>query len=190
MQNNQEIFKNVIGYEGLYKVSNYGNVLSIKRHRKNGQLVPEKIKAVNDNGYGYKTVNLYKNGKSKTEYIHRLIVESFISEIPKEMQVNHINGIKSDNILTNLEIVTRSENILHARETGLIKNQFGKKFKSNKSGYSNISIKQDKGKSYFVVCIRAVGKRFEKRFKDLYEAIVIHNQYMREIGKPNLIHSI
>lgn len=190
MKNQEEIFKDVVGYEGLYKVSNYGNVLSIKRYKKNGQLVPEKIKSKLYDGKGYYTVSLWKENKEKHLYIHRLVAESFINTIPSDMQVNHIDGIKTNNQLDNLEIVSRSENILHAHRTGLIKSQFGKKVKRSKTGYSNICIKQDKAKSYFVVCIRTKEKRFERRFSDLYEAIVIHNQYMREIGKPNLIHSI
>ena len=191
MQNNQqEIFKDVIGYEGLYQVSNFGNVISLERFKTNGQKVPFKYKSQNDDGQGYRIVNLWKNNKGKTLYAHRLVLESFIGNIPKDMQVNHINGIKQDNTLENLEIVTRSENIKHAFRTGLIKDQLGKKVLTNKSGYSNISIKQDKGKSYFVVCIRMFGKRFERRFKELFDALVIHNQYMREIGRSDLIHNL
>ena len=191
MQNNQEIFKDVIGYEGMYQVSNLGNVKSLERYNEKLKCyIKEKDKNKSIDTSGYYAVSLWKNNIGKSARVHRIVAESFIGEIPQDMQVNHIDGVKTNNNLTNLEIVTRSENILHAYRTGLIKNQFGKKVKTNKSGYTNISIKQDKGKSYFVVCIRAFGKRFEKRFKDLYEAIVIHNQYMRENGKPNLIHNI
>lgn len=190
MKHNQEIFKDVVGYESMYQVSNLGTVISLERTKYKNQYVKSKTKSINDNGYGYKTVNLWKDNKGKTFYVHRLIVEAFIGEIPKDMQVNHINGVKSDNFLSNLEIVTRSENILHAHKNGLTKDMFGQKVKRSKTGYSNICIKQDKAKSYFVVCIRTKEKRFERRFSDLYEAIVIHNQYMREIGKPNLIHTL
>jgi hypothetical protein len=181
MNNQKEIFKDVIGYEGLYQVSNFGNVISLNTL---------KYKSISDNGTGYKKVNLWKYNKGKNLYVHRLVVESFISSIPKDMQVNHINGIKEDNRLDNLEIVTRSENIKHAFRTGLSKSQIGNYIATNKSGYSNISIKQDKGKSYFVVCIRMFGKRFERRFKELFDAVVIHNQYMREIGRSDLIHNL
>ena len=189
-QNQNEIFKDIIGYEGLYKISNLGVVISLERIKYKNQIAPFKIKAINDNGNGYKIVNLWKNNKGRTFYVHRLVCESFIGQIPKDMQVNHINGIKEDNRLSNLEIITVSENAIHARKLGLVKPQFGKINSNNKSGYSNISTKQIKSGSCFVVCIRTENKRFEKRFKDLYEAIVIHNQYMRSIGKSHLIHKI
>lgn len=190
MKNQTKIFKDIKGYEGLYQVNQLGEVLSLQRYKPNGQIVKEKIKAQGDNGNGYKFVNLYKNGISKNFYVHRLVASAFISDIPKDMDINHINGIKKDNKLSNLEIVTRSENIRHAFKTELRKSPLGKHCSRSKSGYSNISIKQSRGKSFFTVCIRADGKRFEKRFSDLNEALVIHNQYMREINKPHLIHFI
>jgi len=51
--------------------------------------------------------------------VHRVVVETFIGEIPKDMEVNHIDGVKSNNELSNLEVVTRSENQKHAHKTGL-----------------------------------------------------------------------
>lgn len=186
----QEIYKDVLGYEGLYQVSNFGNVLSLKRYRPNGQIIQKKDKSKRNDGKGYYTVSLWKNNIEKNIYIHRLVIEAFVSKIPAKMEVNHIDGIKTNNNLSNLEIVTRSGNIQHAYKTGLIREKLGEKKKNNNSGYSNICIKKDNGINYFQVCIRAFGRRFERRYKDLYEAIVIHNQYMREIGKEHLVHSI
>lgn len=190
MKNQTKIFKDIKGYEGLYQVNQLGEVLSLQRYKPNGQIVKEKIKVQSDNGNGYKTISLWKNGAGVAVYVHRLVASTFISDIPKGMDINHINGIKEDNNLSNLEIVTRSENIRHAFKTELRKSPLGKHCSRSKSGYSNISIKQSRGKSFFTVCIRADGKRFERRFSDLNEALVIHNQYMRETNKPHLIHSI
>jgi hypothetical protein len=100
-----EVWKDIKGYEGLYQISNLGNVKSIYRYKK--KLKPYK----NKNGYYY--VNLYKNNQLKHLYIHRLVAENFISNFEKKSFVNHKNGIKTDNRVFNLEWCTRSENELH-----------------------------------------------------------------------------
>lgn len=101
-----ENWKDIDGYEGLYQISDTGNVKRTKSGRilKNGT-----------HTCGYLQVNLYKDGKPTTISIHRLVAAAFISsDNLDEVQVNHINGIKTDNTLANLEWVTRSENINHA----------------------------------------------------------------------------
>lgn len=71
---------------------------------------------------GYEAVNLIDLcNRRKTYNVHRLVAETFLGKIPTNMQVNHINGNKFDNRLENLEIVTPSENSLHAFRTGLAK---------------------------------------------------------------------
>ncbi len=105
----QEIWENVINYEGLYKISNLGNVYSCKQ-KKNLKL---------RNSYGYKYVILYKNNVPKSFRVHRLVGMSFIPNPHNKPQINHKNGIKNDNNVENLEWVTMSENRKHAYDTGL-----------------------------------------------------------------------
>lgn len=122
----KEIWKDIIGYEGLYQVSNLGRIKSLKRKTisRNGNtkyLKSEKeriLKTVNDNN-GYVIVYLCNNGKNKMIRVHRLVAKTFIPNPEMKPVVNHINGIKNDNRLENLEWTTYQENIIHAYKTGL-----------------------------------------------------------------------
>lgn len=107
-----EVWRDVIGYEGLYQVSDMGRVKSIGYDK-------EKIlKPGRDTG-GYFHVNLFKDGIKKLYKVHRLVCLNFLDNPENKEQVNHINGIKTDNRLINLEWNTRSENRQHAYNTGL-----------------------------------------------------------------------
>ena len=103
----KEEWKNIIDYEGLYQVSNLGRVKSLN-YKHTGR---EKILKSSVDKIGYMYVGLCKNGKVKFFKVHRLIYEAFYGEIPNGMQVNHINEIKADNRLSNLNLMTRKENI-------------------------------------------------------------------------------
>lgn len=130
----EEVWKDVIGYEGLYQVSNLGIVKSLRRVDVLGRTVKERIKKPSLNKNGYLHVGLYKNGIHKNCYIHRLVAEAFIPNHNNLPQVNHINAIKEDNSLVNLEWVMQSENIRHAYDNGLIKH-------SSREGESNSNSK-------------------------------------------------
>lgn len=87
--------------------------------------VPSKMLAKILRGGGYFEVNLSVAGKRNGYCVHRLVASAFIPNIENKAQVNHINGIKTDNRLENLEWVTPSENTLHAINTGLLRVRLG-----------------------------------------------------------------
>ena len=115
MLNGNEIWKDIPEYEGLYQASNLGRVKSIKRFKKgkNGSLVPlkEKILKPQINRRGYYQVGLYKQSIGKNYKVHRLVYEAFNGQIPEGLQVNHINEVKTDNRLENLNLMTHKENV-------------------------------------------------------------------------------
>jgi len=106
-----EIWKDVKGYEGYYKVSNLGNVKSLN-YKRTG--IPKNLKLI-DTVYGYKSVSL---GRSKRFLVHRLVAESFITNKFNKKIVNHKNFNKKDNRVENLEWCSQRENMLHAWEGG------------------------------------------------------------------------
>ena len=112
-----EEWKWVSGYEGRYMVSNEGCVISVPVDQIRGGHTyrkPGKTIAQQDNGSGYQTVCLYKNGKGKFTTVHRLVAIAFIDNPDKKPQVNHLDGDKSNNCVSNLEWVTAKENSQHA----------------------------------------------------------------------------
>lgn len=105
-------YKDVVGYEGLYKVSSQGVVYSCLRN---------KVIKLLDTNMGYKRVCLYNSNIPKHISVHRIVAEAFLDNPENKPEVNHINGVKTDNRVENLEWVTRSENMKHGFSTGLIK---------------------------------------------------------------------
>ncbi len=102
--------KEVKGFEGLYSSTEDGFIFS--------HIFNKYLKGTPDKD-GYLRVSLSKNGKSFNRIVHRLVLESFVSNPLNKPQVNHINGVKDDNRLCNLEWCTPSENSIHAFKAGL-----------------------------------------------------------------------
>lgn len=93
-----------------YQASTFGNI----RNKETGTILKP-----GTSGWGYLQVNLYYNSKSHTRYIHKLVAETFIPNPENKPEVNHENGIKTDNSVTNLCWATYGENEKHAYDTGL-----------------------------------------------------------------------
>ncbi len=122
-----EIWKDIKDYEGLYQVSNLGNVKSLAKTRKGTKNKEDMILKL-CNKDGYKVVNLWKNKKKKTIKVHRLVAEAFIPNNQNKPYINHINAIRSDNTTDNLEWCTQKENIKHAYNIGMMRTKKIKQF--------------------------------------------------------------
>jgi len=108
----KEEWRDIEGYEGIYQVSNEGR---IKRVAKQNNTWPGRILRGEQDKDGYRLVRLYRNGQGKLLKIHRLVCWAFNGPPPTtEHQVNHKNGVKNDNRVSNLEWVTPSEQQIHA----------------------------------------------------------------------------
>jgi len=123
----QEIWKDIKGYQGLYQVSNKGRIKSLARyitvnHVNNGNYTYfQNEKILTPKGQRYLKVALRKDGKKHWHSMHRLIAIHFIPNPQNKPEVNHINGNKQDNAISNLEWNTSSENKEHAYRIGLMK---------------------------------------------------------------------
>lgn len=110
-----EVWKDIKGYEGRYQISSLGRVKSLPKKMGRGVGYTTNTRllkhAVNRNGYCI--LNLCKGGKVTFKQVHRLVAEAFIPNTENREQVNHINGIKTDNRAENLEWCTNGENQAH-----------------------------------------------------------------------------
>ncbi len=111
-----------------YMVSFHGLILSKKRKKlSNGEYIPIERKILNPitDSDGYHIVSLHVQGRRYAGKVHRLVAEAFIPNPANKPQVNHKDGNKSNNVITNLEWVTSQENIIHAHENGLMNPRYG-----------------------------------------------------------------
>jgi len=119
-----EIWKDVVGYEGYYQVSNLGRVRSLDRILdkpniltggqtvRKGKIISQRLKT------GYMYVNLCAHDRRKGHRVHRLVAKAFLPNPESKPQINHKNGNKKDNRVYNLEWATASENQKHAYKNG------------------------------------------------------------------------
>lgn len=116
-------------YENYYEVSNLGRIRALDIYVRNdgnfagGFIKDRKIRDQQTNRYGYKTIKLCKHGKCQRYLVHRIVAKAFLPTQNINYQINHIDGDKTNNCVTNLEWVTPAENMKHAWKTGLITNE-------------------------------------------------------------------
>lgn len=140
-----ETWKDIPNYEGLYQVSNLGNVKSLYRKTRHNHVVKEKILILRESNVGYLRCNLSKNRTVKTFHVHVLVAMAFLCHIPcgNKIHVHHIDANKQNNNVSNLQVINARD---HALETA--------KSKITSSNYEGVSLSCGK----WVAQIRAYGK--------------------------------
>jgi hypothetical protein len=153
----EEIWRDVLGYEGLYQVSNTSRIKSLRRRG----TIKDLFLSPCLNGSGYEVISLHKEKKQKIAFVHRLIAAAFIPNPKNKPNINHINGIKSDNRLENLEWCTQKENLIHAHKTGL----------KSASGEKNSQSKITASQAIEIFISKEKGCSLKKKFKISEQAI-------------------
>jgi len=169
-----EQWKTVVDYEGIYEISNYGNFRRDPRKPRKAEY-PKQI-----NRLGYQYVSICHNNKKANKSIHQLVAASFILGFKYGMHINHIDGDKTNNHLTNLELTNVVHNNTHSYT--LLTTP-----KPGKSKYRNVSIKVDKRhkqpKPAYVASVKINSVRNHVgTFTDEVEAAMAVDTYLDKIG--------
>ncbi len=161
--NDNEMWLDVEGHEGLYSVSNYGRVWS---HQRGGRILKP-----GDNGNGYLHVNLYKDKIQKTDTVHSLVGNAFVGKREHGMTFDHIDRNKLNNEASNLRLATRSEQSLNQ------KTRF-----DNHLGEKNIYIFTE----YYCVELRRKGIRYLKYLRmddfSLADAVKVRDKILADLN--------
>lgn len=161
-----EEWRDIIGYNGKYQVSNLGNVRSVNRILKK-QL----------DRYGYFFVHLYLNNRSKCKKVHRLVAESFVPEYSELLQVNHKNEIKTDNRVENLEMCDNRYNCNYgSRKTALAKTVIQETLSGEfvREWESTNQIERELGFKHNIISSCCIGRRKDYHTGKVYP---VHSAY-------------
>lgn len=147
-----EIWRDVKGYEGLYQVSNLGQVKSISFRNNKIKKTRSKILKLTESKNGRIYVMLYKDGKRKNKTVHRLVASAFIKNPFNYAEINHIDGNPKNNNVSNLEWCDRNYNQKHAYTNGL-------SYMSRKNKEMSKAVIRSDGKIYESIraCARDLG---------------------------------
>lgn len=169
----EEIWKDIPNYEGMYQVSNLGNVKSLNRFStRNGNtlFITGRLMSKSKSNNGYYTVSLTKSSVKKTFIVHQLVAICFLNHKPCGMKliIDHINDDKSDNRLENLQIVSARFNACKTQ------GKYSSKYKgvsSNNKSNKWVSKIRINGKSIYLGC-----------FKNEYDAHLEYQRKLKEIS--------
>lgn len=169
-----EEWRDIKGYEGIYQVSDHGNIRSLDRrvvnHRSGStRLCKGELFSPFDNGHGYLAVPLRVGRKRKNHYVHRLVAEAFIDNPDGKPVINHIDYNTHNNNVNNLEWCTQGENIKHSA-VHMMKPR--SKCKPTNTGEKYISRRIENGNVRYRV-------RNNRSFKTLQEAIAYRDEVMK-----------
>ena len=113
----EEIWRPVVGYEGLYEVSSYGRVRSLDKYDSRNRFRKGRILTLYTETGGYLRAHLSSNGKAKHHSVHRLVAEAFIPNPDNLPEINHIDEDKINNRADNLEFCNRKYNVNYGTRT-------------------------------------------------------------------------
>lgn len=164
------MWKDIMDYEGLYQVNEFGEIRSFPRLGTHGGI----IKPITDK-LGYQTVSLSKNGKRSTKSIHRLVYYSFFPDTNIDLQINHKDENPSNNKLDNLEAITQKENLNYGTRNIRI-SQTNSREDSNFQKISSVKVK----------CYKYPSMQFIKIFpstKQVERELNIHHSHVSKCCK-------
>lgn len=154
-----ELWKDIKGYEGIYQVSNLGNIRSLERitifesenqHKKYkaNRQIKCKIKKPTVNKCGYYQTVLYKKGRKRNVLVHRIVAETFLPNLNNKPTINHIDGNKLNNKLDNLEWATYTEQLIHVNHILGKKSIISKQCREKRAEQLRKKVKRSDGKIY------------------------------------------
>ena len=162
LNRNDEIWKDIPGFEGRYQVSNIGNIRSLQDNHGN-ERIQARATWVSSKGYQY--VQLFVKDVRHNVSVHHAVASAFIPNPEKKYTVNHKDGNKLNNQVTNLEWMTYSENLKHAHATGLKPSPTHWKGKKQpKAGSKFHNVTYDPSKDRWIASVKFEGKMYAKRF--------------------------